>query len=221
MIEIDGLTVELSGRTILQNCSLHVKENEKLAISGASGAGKSTLLKTLIGRHRPEKGKIVIDGTPLIAPNLNMIRSRLFYLPQSIQPLGDETGRDFLSMPFSLSVSRGRLFDKVRAETLFDTFGLKRHLMDSRLLEMSGGERKRLGLIQALLLDRPILLLDELTSSVDERNSEALVDAVLGLTDTTVVAITHDGALMERAERHVVLHNGHIEPGVGGADGRG
>jgi putative ABC transport system ATP-binding protein len=211
MIVIDDISITLNGLTILSHLSLRVHAGEKAVISGESGSGKSTLLRTLIGRHRPETGTLSIAGTRLVPENLRTIRSRIFYLPQEIVPLGDETVRDFLALPYTLAVNRGARFSKEKAEALFDTLRLKPHLMTSPLATLSGGERKRVGLVQAMLLGRPILLLDELTSSVDEDNREKLVDTVLGLKETTVSAVAHDAYFMARATRRLVLSNGHIE----------
>jgi len=219
MIALDSVTVELSGRTVLQDCSLWVARNEKVAVSGASGAGKSTVLRTLIGRHRPQSGRVVIDDKPLTIQNLSVIRSQLFYLPQDILGLGDETALEFLKMPFRLSVNRKRRFEKSRAASWFEALGLKPHLFESKLKEMSGGERKRLGMVLAALLERPIWILDELTSSVDEDTAKVLVDTVLGLRDTTVIAVTHDTTFMQRAGRHVIVRDGRIEDADGGGNG--
>ena len=221
MLEVSGITVELDGRPVLSDLSLSVGRNDIVAVSGESGSGKSTFIKTLFGLHRPRTGTIVINGKTLTAENLASIRALLFYLPQDILPIGDETVREFLAMPFQLQVNKTRTFDDNRAKALLDALRLKSHLWETRLQNLSGGERKRVGLVQALLLRRPLLLLDELTSSVDERNRDALVDMVLGLEETTVIGVTHDVAFMGRASRHVVLWHGRITEGKDMTNGRG
>ncbi len=211
MIHIDDIVVELNGRTVLEDLSLMVAAKEKVVISGESGSGKTTLLRTLIGRHLPTKGQIAISKKPMVPEKLAAIRKLLYYLPQEITPLGGETVLDFLKMPFSLSVNRPNRFDADKCNALFEKLRLRSHVMAAKLGELSGGERKRVGLVQALLLDRPILLLDELTSSVDAENRGKLVDVVLSLNQTTVLAIAHDTSFIERVKRHVVLKAGRIE----------
>ena len=211
MIRLENLEVKLGGRTILNRLHLHVRAREKTVISGQSGSGKSTLLQTILGRYRPTQGEIAIDQLTFCTENLTAIRSKLFYLPQDIAVLGDETVSEFLEAPLCLAVNRGLRWDEGRVATLFDALGLRRQLISARMGNLSGGERKRVGLIQGLLLDRPILLLDELTSSVDEENRETLVRFVLSLTGTTVLAIAHDRYFIEHAERQLVLNDGRFD----------
>jgi putative ABC transport system ATP-binding protein len=211
VIEMTGVTVALGDRDILRELDLALWERDKLMISGESGSGKSTLLKTLIGEHRPLRGDIAFDGKPLKAATLAAVRSRMCYLPQDIQFLGDETCRDFLAAPFSLAVNRQARFEPQRARELFDALGLKSHLMESRVRDLSGGERKRLGVVLALLLGRPLLLMDEPTSAVDEENRLRMLEVILEMPDTTVLAVTHDAELLSRATRRAALRDGRIE----------
>lgn len=211
MIQLENIDVALGGRSIIKHLDLHVKAHEKTVISGESGSGKSTLLQTLLGRYRPDQGSISIGGMPLRPENLTAIRETLFYLPQDVTALGDESVEDFLKAPLALAVNRTRKFDASRVASFFDLLGLRRDISTTNLANLSGGERKRMGLIQGLLLDRPLLILDELTSSVDEENREKLVELVLSLPRTTVLAIAHDSYFMERAERHLILKNGRLE----------
>lgn len=208
VVEVAGIEVTLGDRPILRNLHLCLRQNEKWVISGESGSGKSTLLKTLIGRVRPSRGRIAICGETLTAASLTAIRARMCYVPQEIQCLGDETCREFLAAPYALAVNREARFTLERAHALFDTVGLAHRLMEHRLRDLSGGERKRLGIVSALLLNRPILLMDEPTASVDEENRQKLGDAILGLRDTTLLAVSHDAGLVARAARTAVLEAG-------------
>ncbi len=210
MIEIRGLTVALAGRVVLDGCDLSVTDGEVMAVSGASGSGKSTLLRTIIGRHRPRSGEVVIDGATVSAGELKRIRSRLYYLPQDLQPLKDETVREFLTVPFRLAVNRGLRFSAAAAGKHLDALGLREGVMGEKLRDLSGGERKRLGLVLALLLERPLWLLDEPTASVDEHNGGILMDAVFGQTGATIIAVTHDPRFIQRASRCVEIVDGRI-----------
>jgi putative ABC transport system ATP-binding protein len=211
VIEMTGVTVALGDRHILRELDLSLWERDRLVISGESGSGKSTLLKTLIGEHRPLEGDIAFGGKPLDTATLQAVRSRTCYLPQDIQPLGDETCRDFLAAPFSFAVNRHARFDLARARERFEALGLKSHLMESRVRDLSGGERKRLGVVMALLLGRPLLVLDEPTAAVDEENRLRMIEVVLGMPDTTVLAASHDADLLSRATRRAVLRDGRVE----------
>jgi ABC-type multidrug transport system ATPase subunit len=210
MIRIDNVNLILANRTIFRHLNARAGRGEKVAVSGVSGAGKTTLLKLLIGQHQPSQGSIFIDGLSLGQDNLPAIRKRLFYLPQEVRALPLETTREYLERPFRLAVNRGYPCDMERARTTFEQLHLRQDLLERPLNTLSGGERKRIGLVRALLLDRPVMLLDELTSSVDAQNRDDLLDLVLGLETTTVLAVTHDQEMMKRAGSHWNLHNGHI-----------
>ena len=211
MIALASVTIELGSRKILDRLDLAVSRGERVAISGESGSGKTTLLKTLIGQYRVEKGRITIDGKALIPQNLTAIRTHLYYLPQEIRPKGDETVRDYLTVPFGFAVNKNRKFDEEAASQLLHRLRLDPNMMAQRLGDLSGGERRRIGLMRGLLLKRPLMLIDELTSAVDERNRRNLVDLLLDTPGVTVIATVHDTDFMQRANRHFILKNGQLK----------
>jgi len=205
----------LGERAVLRRLCLSILKGEKAVLSGESGSGKSTLLRVLIGCQRLDTGEVLIDGAPLTPPNLAAIRSRMFYLPQDIRPIGEETVLEYLTAPFQYAVNRRRRFERDRALAAFDRLHLRPALLDSRFHELSGGERKRVGIVQYLCLARPIVLLDEPTAGVDEANRRIVLDALLGLSEVTMLAVTHDEELRQRASRRFALRDGAaVEEGI-------
>ena len=188
---------------------------EKVAISGASGCGKSTLLKIIIGQRRPDTGAVRLWGKTLSAQTAKEIRANLYYLPQEIRPVGDETVDEYLRAPFQLAVNKDRSYDAAAAAAMLAEVSLGSELLPRRLADLSGGERKRVGLVRGLLQDRPLLLLDELTSSVDEGNRRRMVDLVTSDAARTILAVTHDEYFMERASRHLELSGARLRPAGG------
>ena len=207
MIHMNSITVVLGNQTILEDFSLKIMQGEKVAVSGESGSGKSTLLKTLIGMHIPARGSVRIAGLALNAANIASIRKQMFYLPQDIQPQDDETTLEYLKAPFRLAVNRGIPFPEDKLDQLFFRMRLKDELKHQPLFRLSGGERKRVGVLCGLLLGRKIFLADEPTAGVDAANRDVIGDILFGNRDLTVVAVTHDESLIELATHRMQLEN--------------
>lgn len=205
VIQIDKITVTLDRQPILKDFDLQIKEGEKVAVLGASGAGKSTLLKALIGMHVPVRGSILIAGLPFTPKNLAAIRRRVFYLPQDIVPHEEETVQQYLQYPFGLAVNKNQHFPTEKMNELLEKLRLKSVLLAQPLYKLSGGERKRVGLLQGLLLARPLIFADEPTAGVDAANRELIGDLLFDNSDTTVVAVTHDDALIARSDKKVEM----------------
>jgi len=209
-IALENVSLGFEDRAVLEDVSLQLPRGAKCALSGESGAGKTTLLRVLLGALRPVAGRVAIRGLELTPQNLPEIRSRLFYLPQEVRAQGDETVSEHLAVPFSLRVNRGLRYERGRAAQLLRGLRLAEGLLDHRLRDLSGGERRRVGLARGLLLERPVLLLDEATASVDAESRACIVDILLADPERTVLAVTHDGDFIARATKHVELVQGRL-----------
>jgi len=210
MIDVINLDLDLDGKPILRSIDLHVDAGEKVVITGESGSGKTSLLRVLIGMHRPGTGRVSVFDLDLVPENLSRIRSRMFYMPQDVLAVGDETARGFIDMIFSFRATRSRTPSESDMISIFDAFGLGHGLLDSPMGTLSGGERQRVGLVRGLLLGRELLLLDEATSAVDAVNRKRIMNYLLKLKDTTIIAVTHDEVLIEGADRRITMQDGRI-----------
>ncbi|MBN2344296.1 MAG: ABC transporter ATP-binding protein [Deltaproteobacteria bacterium] len=210
MIELISISVELGGKTILKDFSLGVGKGRKVAVFGESGAGKSTLLKTLIGMYVPVKGEIRFNDKPFVPEYMPEIRRQVFYLPQDVVPQGEETVEDFLMYPFGLHVNKSMSYSRDKTVQLFSSLRLPSDLLNQPLYKLSGGERKRVGLLQGLLLERSILLADEPTAGVDAANRDEIIQLLFNESDTTVIAVTHDESMIERSDVKVEMK--HVNP---------
>ena len=210
MIRTCDINLALGGKQVLNSVSLEVEPGEKVILHGESGSGKTSLLRILVGLHRPDSGKVEYDGMELNASNSGKIRSRLFYMPQEIRPIGDQTVAEFMDVFFSLKATRNQQPTAEEIEHELDRFKLKTGMMNTRMATLSGGERQRVGLARGMLLEREILLLDEVTSAVDGQNRDLIVDRLTGLEGTTIVAVTHDPRFMELASRRVKITGGRL-----------
>jgi len=213
MVKVESITVTFGMRKIITDLSFEILNGTKAVFTGESGSGKSTLLKTLIGRYLPDEGTITVADKPFSIENLSNIRRQMYYLPQEIVPQGDETVREYLHYPFSLSVNRKKSFPEDSMHQLLDRLRLDEAFLTQPLLRLSGGERKRVGLLLGLLLDRPLMLLDEPTAGVDSSNSNTIAELLFGEQRHTVIVVTHDESLIAKSDSVIELKNERYSDG--------
>ncbi len=199
-IEISHLTVRFGEKVPFRDFSLTVTQGERVVLTGESGLGKSTLLKCLMGFTIPESGEIFIEGTPLNGETVWHLRSRMAYVPQEPE-LGEGTLRQWLEQPFTFKINAHLEGNLSRLPELFDRLSLNPSLLDAGVETLSGGEKQRVALLSALLLDRGILFLDEPTSALDKKNSLAVVDLLKSRQDLTLLGISHDPNFLTLADR--------------------
>ena len=190
-LEVRSLSVVKDGKRVLDNIRLTVEAGEKMLIRGESGSGKSTLLRAVLFFEPDAHGEILFQGSPVDRKSVREYRSRFSYVGQR-PPVFSGTVRECLDLPFSFAANRGMVPDEAARHEYLDRFGLKRKILEQSYGSLSGGQQQRVSIIQALQLNRPIAVLDEVTSSLDPDNVGRVVRAVLEEQDRTVIAVSHD-----------------------------
>ncbi|MED3124626.1 ABC transporter ATP-binding protein [Bacillus wiedmannii] len=197
----------------LQNINVQIPINSMTAIVGHSGAGKSTLIDVLMGLIQPEKGQVLIDGTPLTTDNLLSLRRAISYVPQD-PFLFNASIRENLLM-IEPNASEEQIWDALdfaAAAEFVQTLpnGLDT-LIGDRGVRLSGGERQRLVLARAILRKPSILVLDEATSALDTENEVKIQSAIERLKGTmTIVVIAHRLSTIRNADQVIVLGKGEV-----------
>jgi len=206
-----GLT--LGGNTVLDGVQFEAKSGQWIGIVGPSGAGKSSLLSLILRLTDPEKGQILLQGVPLQQWTLASLRRQLGWVPQDVFLTDDS-----IRLNIRLGCPEA---DAAAVESAADLAGLGpwvRQLpggMDRRVGELgqwlSGGQRQRLGVARALVRDPAILLLDEVTSSLDA-NAEADIKSVLLRlrADKLLLVVAHRLSMVREADIILVLDEGRI-----------
>jgi osmoprotectant transport system ATP-binding protein len=194
MISLVGVRKSYGGAVVLAPTSLEVGEGERIAVVGPSGSGKSTLLRSIVGIVVPDGGAVTIGGTPMTPATAPSLRLRMGYVIQD--------GGLFPHLPADANVTlvarrRGWSRERVEARVgeLARLVGVGRPLLARYPLQMSGGERQRVGLMRALMLDPDVLLLDEPMGALDPMVRARLQDELRAIMDVlakTVVLVTHD-----------------------------
>jgi ATP-binding cassette subfamily C protein LapB len=214
-IELKNLTFAYPNQTIkiLNNISFKIKHAEKVGIIGPIGSGKTTLGKLILGLYEPLNGMVSMDGTDIRQIDPADLRHGIGYVSQDIT-LFRGSIRDNITMG-AHDIDDNAV---VRAAELtgVNEF-VKKHSMgfDMEVGELgrglSGGQRQCVALARAMLLDPPVLVLDEPTSNMDNRTEVLLRDNLSRvIEDKTVILISHRASLLEMVDRLIVIDNGTI-----------
>jgi lipoprotein-releasing system ATP-binding protein len=200
---------------VLRDVSLTVPEGSTAAISGESGCGKSTLLGLIGGLDRPTAGQVFVGGrdiTELGESDLSRYRNRdVGFVFQFHFLLKDFTALENVIIPGMLGSESSRAL-RERGRQLLAEVGLDQR-MDAWPLELSGGERQRVAVARALINEPRLLLADEPTGNLDERNARTVEDMLFALVrkhGRTMILVTHDTALAARADNRFLLAAGAL-----------
>lgn len=205
-VEIEGLTVVIDGRPIVRDFSLRISPGDKVALIGPSGAGKSTVLRCILGLLRPTAGTIRVFGRPLNGQSVWDIRQHLAYVAQE-PDLGSGSVREVIERPFTYRANAHLRDELSRLGEWLDRFNLGHQVLEMPIQQLSGGEKQRIALIGAMLLRRPILLMDEASSALDETNRQRVAEYVREQQNLTVLSVAHEAGTLDVAQRTVELSN--------------
>jgi len=198
-------------RLLLENLNLSVKRGEKILLMGATGSGKTSLLNTLNLMNMNYEGDIYFEGKELRQYNAQLLRSRIITVMQ--EPwLGDALVKEALSEPFGYMAIRKRGITENQESILrlLKAFELPAEHLEKKAEQLSGGEKQRLALLRALILQPEILLLDEISSALDQETSRIISQIIFHQFPGTVIAISHDPLWQNSWERRWEIKEGRI-----------
>ncbi len=200
------------GATAIDDVSLTIAAGEKIALVGISGSGKSTLVKLLVNFFQPESGTISLGQIPLANIDKHELRAHINYLPQepfifsgSIMDnllLGAKPGTTQEDVIRAVEIAE----IKGDIEKMSQGFGTE--LAESG--NISGGQKQRIALARAILVDSPVLILDESTSNLDVLTEKKIIDNLMQLTDKTIIFVAHRLTISQQVDRILTMKNGKI-----------
>ena len=206
VVEWENLSYSIGGRTLFRNLSLQLAPGERLGIVGRNGLGKSTLLRVILGQQQPESGSVTLGA-----------RTEINYVDQDRLALDDD-------MSVLQEVGEGVDYVKLGEETIGLRSYLRRFLFtddraNTRIRDLSGGERSRVLLAKILKRGGNVLVLDEPTNDLDLGTLRLLEEALAGFSGSVIV-VSHDRYFLNRVCTSILAFedNGAVDYHVGDYD---
>lgn len=191
LVNADNISISYLGQILFQNLSFQIKQGDKAVIKGPSGSGKSTILNMICGFEQPDKGNITAFGIDVVN-QATAARKYFSWLPQDLNFADEDTVEDIIMFPFSFRANKDIEINQLMILKQFDKLGLKTELLSSKYIDLSGGEKQRVGIIICKLLDCDIMLLDEPTSALDKASITKVIDYLLKDENLTILSVSHD-----------------------------
>lgn len=194
MIAFENVTKRFGDAIAVDDVSCELENGQTHVLLGSSGCGKTTLLRLILGLIPPDEGWVRVDGTAMSNLNRSQLIAKMGYLVQEGGLFPHLTARQNVALAAeSQAWSSERIGQRI-AE-LMDLAGLDDSIIGKYPNELSGGQRQRVGLMRALMLDPPILLLDEPLGKLDPLVRDDLqgqLKSIFASLNKTVVFVTHD-----------------------------
>jgi ATP-binding cassette, subfamily B, heavy metal transporter len=212
-VDFENITFKYGQRTILENFSLRIPKNHKIALVGHSGSGKSTLIKLLYRLYDIDEGTIKVDNVDIRDVQQESLRSEMSIVPQECVLFDDTI---YNNIAFSKpDATREEVLDAIKfaqLDKIIQEFSKKEEtIVGERGVKLSGGEKQRVSIARAILADKKILVLDEATSSLDSQ-TEHDIQLALGklMKGRTTIIIAHRLSTIMMADKIIVLKKGQI-----------
>ena len=209
-------------QTILKGISLEIKEGEMVSIMGPSGSGKSSLLNILGLLDGMYEGEYLLDGINVAdlteKEQADLRGEKIGFVFQSFHLLKDLTALDNVKMALILANERKSLKQRMgkkemiqKSQYMLERLGMKDH-MDQKASELSGGQQQRVAIARALVNEPSVLLPDEPTGALDQKNGETLLELLSEIhgDGNSIVMVTHDPKVASVAERQIYIEDGKI-----------
>jgi ATP-binding cassette subfamily C protein len=212
-VQLKGVHFCYGDRPVIRGLEMIIPAGKTTALVGPSGAGKSTVADLVLGLLQPDRGQVLIDGTPLDSKNLASWRQGIGYVPQETFLFHDSIGANLQwAAP---QATEQEIRAALRMAAADDFVGRLPQGLDTQVgdrgVRLSSGERQRLALARALLRRPSLLILDEATSDLDSENESRVMQAIQGLHGRlTILLISHRLSTVRHADRIYVLEDGKL-----------
>jgi polar amino acid transport system ATP-binding protein len=213
-LSLHGVSKAYAGHIVLHGVTLDIAEGSVVTLIGPSGSGKSTLLRCINLLEPIDDGEIYLDGEDISVPGLdaNPVRRRIGMVFQNFNLFPHMSVMDNIILSPTRTLGISKTVARAKAMELLERFGLG-DKADSYPDQLSGGQQQRVAIVRALAIEPEVLLLDEITSSLDPELVGEVLDVVreLKASGMTLILATHEmGFARDTSDVVCVLDGGHI-----------
>lgn len=209
IVKLDNICQEFKGNKVLENISFSIQEGEMVAIMGKSGAGKTTLLNIIGLIAKPSSGKLYLFNEQSVDINdkksMLLRRHNIGYLFQNYGLVEDET----VKWNLNIALEYKKLSKKERDHKIKEALNMLNleHLMKKKVYTLSGGEQQRIAMLKLYLQESRLILADEPTGSLDEKNRDVILQMLKNFNNEgkTIIIVTHDKYIANACSRVINL----------------
>jgi ABC-type sugar transport system ATPase subunit len=221
IVRVENVAKSFGALTALEDVSLQLAQGEVLGLIGDNGAGKSTLIKILIGVHRPDSGRVYIDGSEVALRSVNHARSLgidavyqdLALVPELAVYQNMFLRREVTYGPLGLFFLNRKVM-RQRTRMYLEDIGIRLPSVDTKVAVLSGGQRQAIAISRSTHSQARVLLLDEPLAAMGAREGRLILDLILRLKErreVSIILIAHNYLhVLEVCDRVILLRNGRI-----------
>ncbi len=205
LLELKNISKKFGDKVLFTDFNLSVYENEMICIAGPSGCGKSTLMNIIGMFEQPDSGEVRFNGTQLPKADSRagrkLMHDNIFYLFQNFALIESESVDYNLEIPM-MGTKISRKEKQYRKKSALERVNLAGSL-NKKIYHLSGGEQQRVAIARGYLKNYDLLLADEPTGSLDEKNRDEIISILKSFIDAgkTIVIVSHDPVVINSCQR--------------------
>ncbi len=210
LLEGKNIHFQYGDEVIFDHFNFKINKGDRIVLRGDSGSGKTTLFRLILGFESLQQGEILFKGNTLKEPKtIRDLRKNSAWLPQDLN-IGTGSVNEVILFPFTFQAHRKSQPDQSQIESTLRDLGLNPdEILLKSYLDLSTGQRQRVGLAISVLLNQPFILLDEPTSALDRESKSKAADLLLKQNDRTVLSTSHDPFWVDRCDTVIDLNKGN------------